>query len=791
MDFGGLRASSNSTKHISGMATFVDDIALPRMAYAGFVRSPLAHANIKRISSSKLEKDHLVLRTLWGDELAEMCKPIPSYLYSSGEIRLAKWNCLAVNRVNFVGEAVGAVVCEKRYMVEDAIETVDVEYDSLPPVLDPEKALDENSPLVHDYLGSNRAIRFGLKGGDANESFRSAAFTIERKFKMHRHSTVPMEPRAALANYEKGSGKLTLWASTQAPFILRSHISQLLGIPENKIRVIAPDVGGGFGAKLQISPEYIVVCVLSMLLSRPVKWTETRSENLSAFAHAREQVHKVEAAFGKDGEFLAIRDRAILSAGAYLDTRLSGQALLPLYELAGPYRLRAIDSEIDVVLTNKCPYGPYRGFGLETGVLVVERLMNIAARRLGLDPVEIRKRNLIKQSEMPYKTVTGLVYDPVDFEGIMTKALRIADYEQFRKSRRNYGAKDGTKFLGIGLSVVIEPSSTNAFTGVVEPGEINASTDFGGARVTMDPGGRVCVFLGTPSIGTDHEDAVGAVVAEQLGIFPTDVTVTEGDTESTPYDSGVRASRFSAVVIPAVFEATRRVRSKLTRAAASMLEANELDLEFTSRRIHVKGSSAPSLRIEEVAKAFYALTDKLPPGLDPSLDETYYFKPEKKKGLFNSFTHAAHVPIIEFDSETGKCAFVKYVVVEDCGKVIIRETVDGQIYGGLAQVIGGMFYEEAKYDEDGQLVSGTFTDYLIPSAVETFSSLDIDHTTTPSLYPGGAKGMGESSNVCGYAAILNAVDDAFSEFGKEVNITLLSPENVWRSVRSTEQSIFS
>jgi aerobic carbon-monoxide dehydrogenase large subunit len=778
---------ASSTKHVAGMATFVDDITLPRMVYAGFVRSNVAHARIRKINSLKLENDHSVLHTMWGDELSEVCKPIPSYMYSSGQIRIPKWNCLAVDTMNFVGEALGAVVCEKRYMVEDAIDSAEIEHDALPHVLDPEQALDEKSPLVHEYLGSNLAIRFGLKGGDIEESFRKSAFTIKRKFKMHRHSTAPMEPRGALASYERSSERLTLWASTQAPFVLRSHISQLLGFPENKIRVIAPDVGGGFGAKLQISPEYIVVCVLSKLLSRPVKWIETRSENLSAFAHAREQVHDVEAAFGKDGELLGIRDRAILNAGAYLDTRLSGQALLPLYELAGPYRLGAVDSEISVVLTNKCPYGPYRGFGLETGALIVERLMNIASRKLGLDPVEIRRRNLIRKSEMPYKTVTGLTYDPADFEAVMTKALSIANYEQFRRS--NGGTDEGKKFLGIGLSVVVEPSSTNAYTGVVDPGEVNASTDFGGARVTMDLGGRVSVFLGTASIGTDHASAVAAIVAEQLGILPKDVTVAEGDTESTPYDGGVRASRFSTVVIPAVFEATKRVKTKLTVAAASMLEANELDLEFSSRKIHVKGSSSPSLRIEEVAKAFYALTDKLPPGLEPSLDETYYFKPEKKKGLFNAFTHAVHVPIVEVDSETGKCKFLKYVVVEDCGKVIIKENVDGQICGGLAQVIGGMFYEESKYNEDGQLVSGTFTDYLIPSAVEAPVSLIIDHTTTLGLYAGGAKGMGESSNVCGYAAILNAVDDAFSKFNKEMNDPHLSPENLWRSMNSSGQAV--
>lgn len=762
-------------KHLRGSGTFVDDIFLPGMAYAGFVRSPYAHALIRNVNFEKVGSK--VILCLIGEEASKYSKPIPTYLYSSGDVRIPEWNCIASKQVNFVGEPVAAVVCANRYDVEDAVEDTDVDYELLPPIVDSEIATKDDSNLVHKYLGSNIAVDLKMSGGDLGKAKERTDFVITRKFKVHRHATASMETRGGIASFEPSSMRLTLWASTQIPFILRSHLAQLLGVPERNIRVIAPDVGGGFGAKLQLSAEYIALCILSMLLKRPIKWIETRSENLLAFAHAREQVHVAEAGFSADGHILWVKDRALMDAGAYLDSRISGQAMCSFYELQGPYKLEAVDAQISIVLTNKCPYGAYRGFGLETGALIIERLMDIAAKKLDLDPSVVRERNLIGHDDMSYKTALGLVYGINGFHSALHSAMEVAGYTSLRKWQLEEKAKG--RRVGIGLSVIVEPSSTNAYTGVVAPGELTASVDFGGAFIKMDSEGGVTVHLGTVSLGTNHYEAVATIVSDQLGLDRKDVLVVEGDTATTPYDCGVRASRFSTVVLPAIIESVQLLKQRLVKAAASMLEANELDVELKNRMASVKGSSNMKLRIEDVANMFYANTEKLPLGLEPSLEINHFFKP-LKKGAFNAFSYAVHIPVVELDKDTGVCRFLKYVIFEDCGKIINKEVVDGQLQGGLAQVVGGIFFEEMKYDDGGQLLTSSFLDYLIPSSREVPVPI-ISHTITQPSLSAVPKGMGESSIIAGYAAILNAMSDVLDS---EVNNTHLPPEELWRIQRS-------
>ena len=401
--------------------------------------------------------------------------------------------------------------------------------------------------------------------------------------------------------------------------------------------------------------------------------------------------------------------------------------------------------------------------------------MNLGAAHLGIDQVEIRRRNMIRLDEMPYTTCLGYEYDPTDYQKILEKALDVAEYQKFVEAKKN------GDHIGVGLAIVTEASSVNTYTGVADPDGVTSSIDFGSAHVRVDSTGHATVLLGTASVGTGHMDAVSTIIAEQVGIDRSDVEVLEGDTEQTPYDCGVRASRFSTIVLPAVLEAAKEVRRRIVRVAARMLEANENDIVLSNRKVSVKGTPSISLDIREVTRVFYANVDKLPEDIPPTLDVFHTFKP-KKKGPFNTFSQTVHVPVVSLDPETGQVRILKYVIVEDCGNVVSKEIVDGQLYGGLAQVIGGVFFEESKYDNDGQLLTSSLVDYLLPSAKEVTAEVKVDHTVTPSKFPGGFKGMGESSNVCGYAAILNAVNNAIGDSRSELNETDVSPEKLWNSI---------
>ncbi len=750
------------------------------MAYAGFVRSPYAHARIRKIDFA--QRDLIVKLT--GKEIGKYTSALPAYLYTQGEARIPEWKCLAGDNVAFLGEPVAAVVCESRSQLEDALESIEADYETLPVVMDAEKALEHVAPLVHEELGGNLALSIKMSGGDIEEAFRKARFIVKKRFRMHRHSPTPMEPRGIVASFDSGSGALSVWASTQIPFIMRGHLAQMLGIEEKLVRVVAPDIGGGFGAKLQLPPEYIVVCILSKLCGRPVKWVETRSESIASSPQAREQTHYAEAAFASDGELLGIRDRAVVNAGAYLDTRISGQVLTAAHALQGPYRTRAIDFEGKVVLTNKCPYGPFRGFGSENGTFVVERLLDIAARELHIDPLEIRSRNLIRLRDEPFQTALGLVYDEADYSKALEAALEVSGYHEFRKEQRKL--RGHGKFVGVGLSLAIEPSSVNAYTGV--PGTSNAQSDpvdFGSAMLRMDGEGKVSISLGTASIGTGHALAVAALVSRELGTSPEDVQLLEGDTSLTPYDCGVRASRFSPIVLPAVLECLDKIKEKLALAAAYIWKSDVSQIKIENGVVFLEGSTEKRMPIKELARIFYAdaAVGSLPTNLKPNLEASATFRPEKR-GPFNSFSHTVHIPVVEVDPATGRAKILRYTVVEDCGNVASPQAVDGQIYGGVAQVSGGVFLEEIRYDANGQLLSSTFMDYLLPSSTDAPGDVSIAHTATPSRMPGGFKGMSESPNICGYAALVNAIEDALSPLGVECHETDLSLEKMFQSIKT-------
>ena len=764
-------------KHVRGAAEFVDDIKLPEMSFAGFVRSPYAHARIRNIDIRALHSS--VIGSLTGKEIDKYTSPLPAYIYAKGDVRIPQWRCLAVETANFAGEPVAAIVATDRYALEDALESVSVDYEVLPVVTEPDSALASDSPLVHQNLGTNLAMTINLSGGDVSDSFKKADVVIKEEFRIHRQAPTPMEPRGIVARYNEKNGELTVWASTQIPFIMRAHLSQLLRIDEELIQVITPDVGGGFGAKLQLPPEYVVVCILSKLTGKPVKWVETRSESLAVSPQAREQIHVAEAAFTSEGKLLAIRDTATVNAGAYLDTRISGQLLTGAHALQGPYATKAIQYEGKVVLTNKCPYGPYRGFGSETGAFVVERILNLAANKLGLDPLEIRRRNLIRPEDQPFRTALGLSYDEADYPKALEKAVELSHYLEARQ--RQIGLRTSGKYVGIGLSFIIEPSSVNAYTGVSNPGDASYDpVDFGTARVRLDGSGKLSVYIGTASIGTGHALAITQLAINELGLASTDVEVIEGNTSQTPYDCGVRASRFSPIVLPAVLKCLRIIRGRLVKAASHLLGVSESDIEIRDGIVFAKGEQSKKIPIQKLAQLFYTDMNGLPQLEEPSLEAVSTYRPAKR-GPFNTFSHTVHVPIVEVDSDTGKATILQYFVIEDCGNVASVQAVDGQITGGVAQVTGGVFFEEIEYNEEGQLLSNTFIDYLLPSSLDA-PKVVIEHMTTPSSLYGGFKGMSESPNICGYSALVNAVEDALAPLNAKLNHTKLFPEEIHKKI---------
>jgi aerobic carbon-monoxide dehydrogenase large subunit len=776
-----MSKDNSENRHVKGLATFVDDISLPHMAYVGFVRSSYAHAKIQNVNFENLPAG--VIATLSGKDIDKYSKPLPFYLYSGGVAKIPEWKCLATDSVNYVGEPIAAIVSDNRYLLEDMLERVLVDYEPMQVITDAERALETDSSFVHRKLGTNLALSIRMSGGYDDDIFRKANFVLRKKLRMHRHSPTPLEPRGVVASYDTRGDLLTVWASTQIPFILRSHLSRMLGIEERSIRVISPDVGGGFGAKLQVTPEYVVACILSRITGRPIKWIETRSESITTSSQAREQTHDIAAAFSASGELLALRDDAVINAGAYLDTRMSGQILTGAHALQGPYKTRAIKYDGNVVLTNKCPYGPFRGFGSEAGTFVLERILDTAARELHIDPIEIRKRNLIGPEEQPFRTTLGLVYDEANYANALDRVLQIADYSQLRKEQAVLHSKG--RQIGIGLSFAIEPSSVNAYTGVPKDGETTTDpVDFGTSTLKMDNNGKLSVFVGTASIGSGHAAAIIQLATAGLGLTPNDIRILEGDTSATPYDCGVRASRFSPIVLPAVLQCLTTIRERLVRAAAHIWRCDPLQIELRDGLIFVKGSpKGQNMSIQNLARLFYTDMNLLPDLGCWNLEATSTFRPEKK-GPFNTFSHSAHISMVEVDPETGKIKILRYFVVEDCGNIVSPQAVDGQICGGVTQVVGGVLFEEIKYGEDGQLLSDTFMDYLLPSALDA-PEVVIEHIATPSSFPGGFKGMSESPNICGYASMVNAVEDALTPLSVKCDETRLFPSNVYEMINSS------
>ncbi|MGE0521370.1 MAG: xanthine dehydrogenase family protein molybdopterin-binding subunit [Candidatus Binatia bacterium] len=767
-------------RFLRGCATYTDDIRLPGTLHLAFVRSPHAHARLGRADVAEALRLPGVVRIWTGGDVASRLKPLgfpfrPD-VFPPSVFKQSEWPCLAFGKVRYVGEPVAAIVAESRYIAEDAAELVQVEYDPLPAVVDPEHALQPDAPLVHEAFGRNLVLEASAAMGDVDAAFAKAAFVLRERFQTNRHCALPMEGRATLASPD-GDGHITLWTSSQSPHVVRTRVADLMNFPEHKLRVITPDVGGGFGLKANLFPEELLTCFVAHALGAPVKWTEDRREHLLSSFHAKDERIDCEMGFAADGTILGMRARIVGDLGAYAADPWHS-AFEPLQiasALPGPYKIRDYAFDVRAVCTNKMTLSVYRGVGLPAAVWVQEHLMDAAARRLRMDPAEIRRRNMIRPHEFPYVSATGLHYDSGSSTDALEHGLRAIDYEGFR--RRQAEARAQGRYLGLGIATYIE--MTTYGTGHLTRNGIDLST-YESANVRVDPNGGVVLSVGTLSHGQGHHTTYAQMLADELGVRVEDVSFVQGDTKATPYGWGTWGSRSTVAGGGAVINAARQVKEKMLRVAAQLLEASPADMELLPGKVQVKGVPAKSMSIRDVARASVFSAGRLDPQEAPGLEATYYYTPPPL-----TFANATHFAEVEVDVETGRVTIGRYVVIEDCGKIVNPMIVDGQVVGGVAQGIGTAMLEHLQYDEHGQLLTTTFMDYLPPTAADV-PDVEVGHIETPSpLTVAGVKGMGEGGAIGSPAAIVNAIADALAPFGATVTQLPLTPEKVWRLAAGT------
>jgi carbon-monoxide dehydrogenase large subunit len=755
-----------------GKSRYVDDIRLPGTVALAFVRSPYAHARLVRVNVSAAQAHPGVLAVLTGEDVAGVIKPL-RVEYDPARAPTHKscdWPVLAQGRVRFVGEAVAAVVADTRYVAEDAAALVEVEYDPLDVVWDMEKALEPGSPLVHEEWGDNVMQVIEAEIGEIAKAFQDADCVVSERFVTGRHMALPMETRGCLASFEAATDSLILWSSTQVPHVVRSYLAVVLDFPEHHIRVIAPDVGGGFGLKAHLFAEEVVTAFLSRRLGHPVKWIEDRREHLTASLHAKHETIQAELALKKDGTILGMKGRFISDVGAYSDYPW-GSALEAGHAastMPGPYKVPAFRFEAVSVATNKATIGPYRGVGAPLGLLVTERLIDLGAQKLGLDPAELRLRNMIRKEDHPYRTIIGAEIESGSHQEALRMALDMLGYQDFRAQQQKL--REQGRYVGVGLGCYIEgtAASSKAFQsmGLAIGGYETAS-------VRLDPTGKVTVLVGTHSHGQSHETTLAQVAADELGVPLADVKVIEGDTARVPYGWGTWGSRSAVTGGGSVTLAARKVREKILRVASRMSEVPESDLDLTDGVVRRKQNGQVLIPIKEIAHRIIVTPGSLSAGEEPGLEATAHYEPPP-----STHANATHLATVEVDSETGQVKLLRYIVVEDCGTIINPLVVDGQIQGGVAQGIGSALYEQLVYDENGQFLTGTLMDYLAPTAADV-PRVEIGHIESPSPYtPKGIKGMGEGGAIAPPAAIANSVADALSPFGARVNEIPLTPERV-------------
>jgi carbon-monoxide dehydrogenase large subunit len=774
--FGSAIKRREDPRLITGQAKYTDDFTLPGMAYMSVVRSPYAHARITRIDTARAAAMPGVLGVYTGAQMKEAgFGSIPcAWVVPGSDTKTPPYPPLAVDVVRYVGNAVAMVVALDRYQARDAADAVDVEYEPLPVTVDAFKATREGEPQLHADAPGNVCFHWKVSGGDVEAAFRDAEVVVKDHIVNQRLIPNAMEPRASLANYGGATGDLTLWTTTQNPHITRFLLSLDTGIPEHKIRVIAPEVGGGFGSKIPHYPEESMAVFASKMTSRPVKWTETRSENYRSTIHGRDHVQDVELAAKRDGTILGLRAKVWANLGAYLSTASTGiPTILHGLMLSGVYDIPAIHEDVFGVFTNTTPVDAYRGAGRPEATFMVERLVDLLARELGMDPVDVRRKNMIPPFQNGHTVATGLVYDSGNYEGALAKALEMADYPRLRISQRE-GREEG-RYLGIGLCTYAEICGLG-------PSQVAGAVGFGGglwesAIVRFHPSGKVNVMVGISPHGQGEETTFAQIVSSELGVGVDDVVIMHGDTDQTPMGWGTYGSRSTPVGSGALMGAITKIKDKAKLVTAHLLEASPEDIDYADGKFFVRGSPDKFKTIQDVA-LMANVAWNMPKGVEPGLEASSFFDPPNFVYPFG-----AHIAVVEVDAETGEVKLQRYIAVDDCGRVINPMIVEGQIHGGIVQGIGQALWEGAVYDDQGQLLTGSLMDYALPKA-DALPKLELAMTETPTtVNPLGVKGIGETGTIASTPAVYNAVIDALAPLGVRNLDMPLTPERVWRAIR--------
>ena len=765
---------------ITGDAKYLDDLQLPHMAHVAIMRSPYAHARINGIDTTQAQAHPGVIAVYTGADFAEL-PALPCAWQAGGvENYVNTPRVLETDRVTFTGAGVAAVVAETRYAAEDALELIQVDWEPLDVVVDVEDAIAEGAPQLHENAPGNIVMDWSCGDQAAtDQALQEAEVVVEQRLVNQRLIPTPMEVRGAAAQYEPSTGEFTVWMTSQDPHIMRLLMTAFVfGIPETKMRCIALHVGGGFGTKIFLYHEYVLVAALAQKVGRPVKWVESRRENYAATTHGRDHVAYLTVGARRDGTITALKTKTYANLGGILSTIAPGiPTTLYGRMLSGAYKIPNIYCQVLGVYSNTGMVDAYRGAGRPEATYVVERAVDLVARELDLDPVEVRRKNFIQPEDFPYdpKILNGLSYDTGDYDKALDRALEIVDYDGFRTEQE--AARQQGRYRGIGFSTYVEicGAAPSAWIGAV--GEGWGASMWESANVRVHLTGKVAVTIGTQPQGQGHETTTAQVVASELGIPIEDVTVKLGDTQGTPFGYGTYASRSVAVGTVAVYKSLQRIKEKARRIAAHMLEADVADVEFEAGKAYVKGSPGTAKTIQEIAGAA-ALAYDLPEGEEPFLDDTTYYDPPNC-----TFPFGTHVAVVEIDPETGEIALERYVAVDDVGKVINPMIVDGQVHGGIAQGIAQALWEYGVYDENGQLRTSSLMDYAVPKA-GFFPAFEVERTETPSdVNPLGVKGAGETGTIASTPAVVNAVMDALAPLGvKHVDMPL-TPERIWRTIK--------
>jgi len=766
---------------LQGQGRFVADLTLSRVLHVAFLRSPHAHARLVSVDTRPARTLPGVAACITGDEIATHARPIRAESKMAG-YHATEFPPLARGKVRFVGEAVVAVLAESRYVAEDALEAVDVRYAALPVVATPETAMAGDAPLVHEAAGSNVLLSRAFVRGDADAAMAGAAVVVGDRFRFHRHAGVTLENRACLADWNTGAGELTLWSSTQIPGLLREALAELLDLPAHRLRVVAPDVGGGFGVKSALYPEEVAVCALARLTGRPVKWVGDRREDLLTSTQAWDETIDAELAVDADGTIHALRARVVADVGAYSihPWTASIEVVQVISFLPGPYRVPHYRGEAWGVATNKAPMGPYRGVGRPVSTFVTEALVDRAARRLGMDPVALRLRNLIRPDELPYRSPSGVVWDSGSFVESLERARDVVAYEHVRAAQRD--PRRAGRYVGVGVACYVELTGVGSAIPASPGAAINTGTE--GATVRVDPSGTVTASFGLACQGQGHETTLAQVVAAELGARLEDVRVVSGDTAAGPAGTGTYASRSAVIGGGAAILAARALREKALAIGAHLLEVSADDLTLADSRATVRGAPDRALSLREIARAAYAGAKRLPAGMEPGLEATRFYDP-----YFGTASNATHIAVVEVDPETCGVVVRRFVVVEDCGRIINPLIVEGQAIGGVAQGVGAALLEEIVYDGDGQLLTGSLMDYLVPTAAE-LPPVEVVHLERPSPTTlGGFKGVGEGGTIGAPAAVANAIADALKPLGIELSELPVTPDRLFRLLSRPRQAL--